>query len=172
MRRVCIQRAGRERPLRPFRPADHPARVSAQLSLCRGNGKKEVAVIDSVLKQYPLGLLYFNRLSNGQLEVLDGQQRITSLGRFLTDKFSVMSNELPYRFHALPKDKQTLIENTQLLVYECEGTESEINQWFQTINISGIPLNEQEELNAVYSGPFVTKAREVFSNSRNANVQK
>ena len=136
------------------------------------NGKKEVAVIDSVLKQYPLGLLYFNRLPDGLLEVLDGQQRITSLGRFITDKFSVMSDELPYRFHALPKDKQTLVENTTLLVYECEGTESEIKQWFQTINIAGIPLNEQEELNAVYSGPFVTKARAVFSNSRNANVQK
>jgi len=54
------------------------------------NGKKEVAVIDSVLKEYPLGLLYFNRLPDGRLEVLDGQQRITSLGRFLTDKFSVM----------------------------------------------------------------------------------
>lgn len=136
------------------------------------NGKKEVAVIESALKQYPLGLLYFNRLSDGKMEVLDGQQRITSLGRFLTDKFSVMSDEMPYRFHALPKDKQTLIENTPLLVYECEGTESEIKQWFQTINITGIPLNEQEELNAVYSGPFVTKARAVFSNSRNANIQK
>lgn len=83
-----------------------------------------------------------------------------------------MSCDLPYRFHALPKDKQTLIEKTTLLVYECEGTESEIKQWFQTINIVGIPLNLQEELNAVYSGPFVTKARSVFSNSRNANVQK
>lgn len=136
------------------------------------SGKREVAVIDSVLKEYPLGLLYFNRLSDGRLEVLDGQQRITSLGRFLTDKFSVMINNLPYRFYALPKDKQTLIENTTLLVYECEGEESEIKQWFQTINISGIPLNEQEELNAVYSGPFVTKARSVFSNSRNSNIQK
>jgi len=136
------------------------------------NGKKEVAVIDSVLKKYPLGLLYFNRLADGRLEVLDGQQRITSLGRFLTDKFSVMSNELPYRFHALDKAERELIENTTLLVYECEGTESEIKQWFQTINIAGIPLNEQEELNAVYSGPFVTMARSVFSNSRNSNVQK
>lgn len=136
------------------------------------DGRKEVAVVESVLKQYPLGLLYFNCLPDGRLEVLDGQQRITSLGRFLTDKFSVMAGDLPFRFHALPKDKQTLIENTSLLVYECEGTESEIKQWFQTINIAGIPLNPQEELNAVYSGPFVTLARSVFSNSRNANVQK
>ena len=52
------------------------------------NGKNEVAVIDSVIKKYPLGLLYFNKTKDGRLEVLDGQQRITSLGRFCTGKFS------------------------------------------------------------------------------------
>ncbi|MGF2565610.1 hypothetical protein ACQUWZ_27565, partial [Ralstonia pseudosolanacearum] len=36
----------------------------------------------------------------------------------------------------------------------------------------GIPLNEQELLNAIYSGPFVTAAKEEFSNSQNANIQK
>lgn len=45
------------------------------------DGKKDVAVIESVLKNYPLGLIYFNKLGDGRLEVLDGQQRITSLGR-------------------------------------------------------------------------------------------
>ncbi len=59
-----------------------------------------------------------------------------------------------------------------LLIYECEGTETEIKEWFKTINITGVPLNEQERLNAVYSGPFVTKAKEEFSNSQNANIQK
>lgn len=57
-------------------------------------GEREVAVIDSVLKKYPLGLIYFNQLDDGRLEVLDGQQRITSLGRFVTKKFSV-----PYGGH-------------------------------------------------------------------------
>lgn len=52
--------------------------------------EKEIAVIDSVLKKYPLGLLYFNKLPNGRLEVLDGQQRLTSLGRYLIGKFSVL----------------------------------------------------------------------------------
>ena len=59
-----------------------------------------------------------------------------------------------------------------MLVYECEGTETEIKEWFQTINIAGVPLNSQELLNAVYSGPFVTLGKEEFSNSQNANVQK
>ena len=53
------------------------------------DGKKDVAVIDSLLKGYPLGLLYFNKVSDDNLEVLDGQQRITSFGRFVTNKFAI-----------------------------------------------------------------------------------
>ena len=62
--------------------------------------------------------------------------------------------------------------NTKLLIYECEGTESEIKEWFRTINIAGVPLNSQELLNAVYSGPFVTLGKEEFSNSKNSNIHK
>jgi len=61
---------------------------------------------------------------------------------------------------------------TKLLIYECEGTESEIKEWFRTINISGVPLNDQELLNAVYSGPFVTRGKEWFSNSQNTNIHQ
>ena len=43
------------------------------------DGKKDVAVIDSLLKGYPLGLIYFNVDEvNDQLEVLDGQQRLAA----------------------------------------------------------------------------------------------
>ena len=65
-----------------------------------------------------------------------------------------------------------MILATKLLIYECEGTEPEIKQWFRTINISGVALTNQELLNAVYSGPFVTLGKEEFSNSLNANIQK
>lgn len=134
--------------------------------------EKEVAVIDSVLKKYPLGLLYFNKLPDGRLEVLDGQQRITSLGRFLIGRFSVMKNGDPYKFKTLNKDERELIENTKLLVYICEGTETEIKEWFEIINIGGIVLNDQEKLNAIYSGPFVSAARKEFSNKEDARIQK
>lgn len=53
------------------------------------DGKQDVAVVYSLLKGYPLGLLYFNQTPSGQLEVLDGQQRITSFGRYITDKFPI-----------------------------------------------------------------------------------
>jgi 5-methylcytosine-specific restriction endonuclease McrA len=137
------------------------------------DGKKDVAVIESMMKGYPLGLIYFNKVSDDKLEVLDGQQRITSIGRFMTSKLAIMDqNNMPQYYSSLPDDKKQLIDDYKLLVYECEGTETEIKEWFKTINIAGVPLNEQELLNAVYSGKFVTKAKEEFSNSQNANVQK
>lgn len=137
------------------------------------DGKKDVAVIDSVLRNYPLGLIYFNKLEDGRLEVLDGQQRITSLGRYVTGKFAIKDvNGMPQYFGALATNLQERILNTKLLIYECEGEESEIKEWFKTINIAGVPLNAQELRNAIYSGPFVTLCKAEFSNSQNANVQK
>lgn len=136
------------------------------------NSEKEVAVMNSVMKQYPLGLLYFNKLPDGRLEVLDGQQRITSLGRYLIGKFSIMKNGDPYKIYTLNKEEKELIENTKLLAYICEGTETEIKEWFEIINIGGIKLNDQEKLNAIYSGPFVSAARKEFSNKEDARIQK
>jgi hypothetical protein len=136
------------------------------------NGVREIAVIESVLKGYPIGLLYFNRVDDSRLEVLDGQQRITSLGRFLTRKFAIKIDGMEQYFDYMAADLKERILKTELLVYECEGTESEIKEWFKTINIVGLPLEEQEILNAVYCGSFVTLAKEVFSNSQNANINK
>jgi len=136
-------------------------------------GKREMAVIKSILKGYPIGLIYFNKVSEDNLEVLDGQQRITSLGRFLSDKFAINdASDMEQYFSGMAKDKQAKILETKLTIYECEGKESEIKEWFKTINIVGFPLNDQEELNAIFSGPFVTLGKEEFSNSQNSNIQK
>ena len=137
------------------------------------DGKRDVAVIDSILKGYPLGLIYFTKVAEDKYEVLDGQQRITSIGRFVTGKFAIRNeNGIPQYFTGLAADLQEKIMNTPLTIYVCEGEESEIKEWFKTINITGVPLNEQELSNAIHSGPFVTRAKEEFSNSQNANVQK
>lgn len=136
------------------------------------DGKRDVAVIDSVLNGYPLGVIYFNRTADGRLEVLDGQQRITSLGRFYNGKLGIKDeNGLPQSIGSIAKEKREKFLATKLLIYECEGTEAEIKEWFRTINIAGVPLNTQELLNAVYSGPFVTAAKGVFSNTQNSKMQ-
>jgi 5-methylcytosine-specific restriction endonuclease McrA len=137
------------------------------------DGKKDVAVIESILKGYPLGLIYFVKVDDNKFEVLDGQQRITSFGRYVTNKFAVKDEHgMEQYFDGIAKDKQEKILKSPLLIYECEGEESEIKEWFKTINIAGVPLSEQELNNAIFSGPFVTLAKEEFSNSQNTNVHK
>ena len=140
-----------------------------------GDGKKDVAVIDSLLKGYPLGLIYFvdTSVTEGpHLEVLDGQQRITSIGRFVTGKFAIIRNGKEQTFSSLANEDRDKILDSELLVYVCGGSEPEIKEWFETINLVGVPLNQQEIDNAIYSGPFVTAAKAVFSNSQNALQQK
>ena len=137
------------------------------------DGRKDVAVIESVLKGYPLGLIYFVKVADDKFEVLDGQQRITSLGRYVKNKFAVKDeNGMEQYFDGIAANKQKKINETPLLIYECEGEESEIKEWFRTINIAGVPLNDQEVNNAIFSGPFVTLGKEEFSNTQNANIQK
>lgn len=134
------------------------------------DGKRDAAVIESLLAGYPIGLFYFNEPEPGRYEILDGQQRVTSIGRFLTNKFHILVRGKEQHFHSLNKDVQERLRNTELLVYICNGTEDEIKEWFQTINIQGVPLTPQELRNALYSGPFVTEARKTFSNTRNSEL--
>lgn len=142
-----------------------------QRSYIYNDGKRDVAVIDSLLRGYPLGLIYFN-VEGTTLEVLDGQQRITSVGRFVTGKFAIRVDGKEQTFISLPQNLKQKILDTKLDIYECVGTEVEIKQWFETINIAGVPVNKQELLNAIYSGPFITKAKAEYSNSLNSNMLK
>lgn len=139
-----------------------------------GDGKKDVAVVESLLKGYPLGLIYFVKNADGMYEVLDGQQRITSFARFVNQSwpFAVERNGKPRYFNSLDPDEQKRIVEAPLTIYVCEGDPSEIQEWFETINIAGVPLVKQELRNASYHGPFVTKARAVFSNTGNANMKR
>lgn len=137
------------------------------------DGKKDVAVIESILKSYPIGVLYFNKVDSDKYEVLDGQQRITSIGRFIKGKFAVKdASDHEQYYSGMSEEQRKLILDKELLIYICEGEEQEMMKWFETINITGVPLKIQEIRNAVYHGSFVTKAKEVFSNSQDANVQK
>ena len=139
-----------------------------------GDGKRDVAVVESLLKGYPLGLIYFVKNADGMYEVLDGQQRITSFSRYVNKSwpFAVELDGKPRYFDSLDADKQKLIVDTPLTIYVCEGEPSEIQAWFETINIAGVPLVKQELRNAAYYGPFVTKAREEFSNIGNSNINR
>lgn len=135
-----------------------------------GDGKRDVAVIDSILMGAPVGVLYFVKRDDGTMEVLDGQQRVTSIGRYVTGGFTANFDGSPQLFSGLDADAQKFVLDAEVLAYVVEGTESEIIAWYQRINVEGVPLNDQEKRNAIYNGPFVTAARKVFSDPNNGNV--
>lgn len=136
------------------------------------DGKKDVAVAQSVLRGFPLGLIYLTLRGDGMYEVLDGQQRITSLGRFFTNKLPIVYDGREQNFNSLNEEQKKKFADTRLTIYICQGTEKEIKDWFQIINIGGVRLNDQEMRNAIYSGPFVTALKALYSNSQNPMQQK
>ena len=121
--------------------------------------KQQRAVIDSVLSGFPLNVMYWSVKEDGTYELLDGQQRTLSLCRFVDGKFS---HDLSF-FENKPSDIQEKILSYVLSIYVCEGTESEKLKWFETINIAGLKLTDQELRNAVYAGPWVSDAKRYFS---------
>jgi hypothetical protein len=121
--------------------------------------KQRDAVIDTVQKKFPLNIIYWAVREDGNFEVIDGQQRIISICQYVNGDYSI--NGLA--FHNLTKDKQDNILNYPLSVYFCSGSDSEKLEWFETINIAGEKLTNQELRNAVYSGPWVTDAKRYFS---------
>ena len=128
------------------------------------NEKEQQAVISTVLKGYPLNVMYWVRRSEDAecpYEVMDGQQRTLSLCEYVDGKFAYDFKN----FFNQPADIQKLILDYPLTIYLCEGEPSEKLEWFKTINIAGKPLNEQGINNAVYAGPFVTDAKRHFSKS-------
>lgn len=125
------------------------------------------AVITTIQNGYPLNVMYWAVRSDGTFEVIDGQQRTISIAQYVAGQFSLDG----LYFHNRPTDGKERILGYQLMVYVCEGTDSERLKWFETINIAGEKLTRQELRNAVYAGSWVTDAKRYFSRSGCAAYQ-
>lgn len=117
------------------------------------------AVIDTLRRGFPLNVMYWCVNDQGTYEVLDGQQRTISICQYVTGEFSINEEY----FFTLTAEQQQQILDYRLMVYFCEGTDSEKLNWFRTINIAGERLTDQELRNAVYTGPWHTSAKRYFS---------
>ena len=120
---------------------------------------KQEAVIDSVMKGFPLNAMYWAPKENGGYEVLDGQQRTLSICSFYVEDLDYKKR---YFTRLLPDEKEKFL-NYELMVFVCHGSPSEKLQWFETINISNLVLTNQELRNATYAGPWVNDAKRYFS---------
>ena len=121
------------------------------------------AVIDTIIKGFPLNIMYWVKNNEDSFEVLDGQQRTLSVMRFLDHKFDIDINGRREYVDGIPNDIYDKIMNYEFLIYECEGTESEKLSWFEVVNIAGVRLTEQELRNSAYTGSWLTDAKKHFS---------
>jgi len=128
-------------------------------------GEQRDAVIETIWKEFPLNVMYWAKNENGTYEVLDGQQRTISFCEYVAGKFSINFGTNALSFHNLTNDQKEKILNYKLMIYFCEGTDSEKLDWFKIINISGEKLTDQELRNAIYTGEWLTDAKRHFSKS-------
>jgi len=123
------------------------------------NDKQRDAVINTIVNEFPLNVMYWSSCKDGTFELIDGQQRTLSICQYVNGDFAFMMRY----FNNLKEDEKEQILNYKLMVYVCSGTESQKLKWFETINIAGEKLTPQELRNAVYSGTWVTDAKKYFS---------
>ncbi len=127
------------------------------------SSEQQIAVIDTIMKGFPLNVMYWVENKDG-FEVLDGQQRTLSICNFSENDFSVKdSNGSPKYFHSLENDIKEKILDYELMIYVCNGRDTEKLEWFRTINIAGEKLTPQELRNAVYTGSWLSDAKRYFS---------
>ena len=144
------------------------------------DAKEQEAVLHTILNGFPLNTMYWV-LTNGsysindedelvlsddaKFEVLDGQQRTLSVMYFLKHKLQIKWNGKSYYEDSLPDDLYNALLDYSFMIYICEGTDSEKLAWFEVVNVAGEELSPQELRNSVYTGPWLSAAKKIFSKS-------
>lgn len=121
--------------------------------------KQRNAVIETVMKGFPLNVMYWTEDDKENYELLDGQQRTVSICQYVNGDFSINSRA----FHNLTETEKNQILDYSLMIYICKGNDKEKLDWFKIINIAGVQLRDQELRNAVYTGEWLTDAKRYFS---------
>ncbi|WP_263312818.1 HNH endonuclease family protein [Campylobacter sp. LR196d] len=125
--------------------------------------KQRNAVIETISRGFPLNSIYWVRQTEDkdspEFEVLDGQQRTISICEYYEGNFSVNERY----FHNLENNEKEKFLDYELMIYVCEGSDSEKLEWFRVINIAGEKLAEQELRNAIYTSAWLSDAKRRFS---------
>ncbi len=129
------------------------------------NEKQKKAVIESIMSGFPLNVMYWSVNDDGTYEIIDGQQRTMSICEYCTtnNSFGFKINGIERGFQTLSEERKNKILDYKLMIYFCKGTSDDKRDWFQIINTAGEQLTNQELLNAIYSGSWVTDAKRYFS---------
>jgi hypothetical protein len=118
-------------------------------------------LIESVLLNVPIPPCYLSENDDNELDVIDGQQRIYSLYRFLNNQFKLAGLEAleelnGLRFFELSSKEQRKIKtHTLRCVVITNQSHPEIKfDVFERLNTNTAPLNAQELRNCIARGPL------------------
>lgn len=135
-------------------------------------GKRPSFLIESLLMQIPIPVVFLSRTKDGKLEVIDGVQRLTTVFNFFDNKFRLKELEVfkelnGSRFADLDKGLQQGLEDAVITCFELsENTPQDLRfSTFERINTGGMSLNEMEIRNCIYRGKLNDKIRELSGNS-------
>lgn len=131
-------------------------------------GKKQAALIDSIINNYPIGVMYWVKIGqdeNGEdiYECLDGQQRIITICKYNNNEFGLIDGT---QFNGLI-DNTKFLDYDMFQIYICEAdTLEEKLAWFERINTGGEQLSKQEMRSAIACGEGTSLAKKYFVNTK------
>ena len=123
------------------------------------DAQKQSNLIESVLLRIPLPVVYVSEESEEKTLVIDGQQRLTTLFRFMNNEFLLRNlrllPELNGRsFHDLDGKLQRRFEDTPITAFSIQpGSDPRIKfEVFQRLNEGAVALTAQEIRNCLLRG--------------------
>ncbi len=126
-----------------------------------GDGQIASRLIESILLEIPIPVIYLSEEEDGTYVVIDGQQRLTALSHFLNNDYALRGLEVltdlnRKYFRDLPQNLQDKLENTTLRVIEIrKQSHPDVRfEIFNRLNSGAVKLNDQELRNSVYRGPY------------------
>jgi hypothetical protein len=118
-------------------------------------------LIESLILNIPIPVVYFAETSDAKYEIIDGHQRIRSIVRFLKNEFRlrslmVLAEYDGRRFHELPEREQRFLRMRSLraVIISADSHPTMKFEIFERLNTGSIALNAQELRNSLYRGPF------------------
>ena len=128
--------------------------------------------IDTILEGFPFPKIYmyeyFNREDRTtKKEIVDGQQRITTIQNFINNKFNITGDS---KFAGKSFSDLNEEEQDRFMTYSVSADvirsakRSEILQMFRRMNAYTLPLNEAEKRHSIYTGEFKFYINELSDN--------
>ncbi|MDR2768658.1 MAG: DUF262 domain-containing protein, partial [Treponema sp.] len=144
--------------------------------------QKASRLIESILLDVPIPVIYFAEESDGRYSVIDGQQRLTSFLSFVEEKFPIGQTYTDFtltglrilpelnkkKFTDLEPSMQLKIKSTALhtIIIKNDSDEDVKFEIFERLNTGSMKLNEDEIRNSVYRGSYIDLLQDLSENKK------